>query len=467
MYYRLTYTTSSKDRKGNYFLNAKKPLSIGQSALCDVKFPESDAYEPQVFASILTGKEGNAWFVVKRSDCCRILINEEELHTAQFLKNGDSLTFIFQENSEKMLFQIHDDGDYDERNGILFKKQRTAKLHVIVSTLLVMLVSFVVIYNIFTATRKDIHRMDWTECGQAIFSLTVDSVYLLCDSVVDGREKLVTVEAIGLKEVAVGTAFLTFDAETGDTLFVTARHCVEPWINDEEWDGVSIDKNTLPEVRLATTAETKNKEAGCEKYVMRAHCVLSKGKEKYEFYSTDFCMNKSRDLVMRLGTPETPIYWRTIIPIAHRRDMELGDFAYVKAPEGIKTKEIPLLPLADWNDIVSLTKSSNKDVAILGYPLNDNGSQNVTVVMGNYMETEMPREAEKPEGCLKLSAPLNRGHSGGPIFSVIDNKLKIIGIVSKADGRANQGMFWFVPVTEVTNMHRQGDTIEEEESYRR
>ena len=100
MYYRLTYTTSSKDRKGNYFLNAKKPLSIGQSALCDVKFPESDAYEPQVFASILTAKEGNAWFVVKRSDCCRILINEEELHTAQFLKNGDSLTFIFHENSE-------------------------------------------------------------------------------------------------------------------------------------------------------------------------------------------------------------------------------------------------------------------------------------------------------------------------------------------------------------------------------
>ena len=160
-----------------------------------------------------------------------------------------------------MLFQIHDDGDYDERNGILFKKQRTAKLHVIVSTLLVMLVSFVVIYNIFTATRKDIHRMDWTECGQAIFSLTVDSVYLLCDSVVDGREKLVTVEAIGLKEVAVGTAFLTFDSETGDTLFVTARHCVEPWMT----------KTPCPRFGWRPQQKRKTKKQG----VKNMSCVLT------------------------------------------------------------------------------------------------------------------------------------------------------------------------------------------------
>ena len=33
---------------------------------------------------------------------------------------------------------------------------------------------------------------------------------------------------------------------------------------------------------------------------------------------------------MRLGTRQEEIYWRTIFPIAHRRDMELGDFAYLK-----------------------------------------------------------------------------------------------------------------------------------------
>ena len=67
-----------------------------------------------------------------------------------------------------------------------------------------------------------------------------------------------------------------------------------------------------------------------------------------------------------------------------------------------------------------------------------------------------------------MSAPINRGNSGGPIIAMIENDVKVIGIVSKADGRANQGMFWAVPVTEVLNMHRRGDKVDEDsEMYRR
>ena len=170
---------------------------------------------------------------------------------------------------------------------------------------------------------------------------------------------------------------------------------------------------------------------------------------------------------MRLGTPEKPIYWRTIIPIAKRRDMELGDFAYSKVKGMNIAKGNALISLAKWDEIVSFTNSNDRDIAVMGFPLNDNDVNNATVVYGNYMELEINGSISVPNGCLKLSALINRGNSGGPVFARIGNEIKVIGIVSKADGRAEQGLFWSVPITEVTNLHSKGDTIEDIEIFRR
>ena len=178
-------------------------------------------------------------------------------------------------------------------------------------------------------------------------------------------------------------------------------------------------------------------------------------------------MNKSRDLVMRIGNADEVFYWRTIFPIAHRRNMELGDFAYVKAKNLPKDKKIDV-KLAGWDDIINFAKSKNHDIAVVGYPLNDNDADEATVVYGNLMSFEFIDSIKEPIGCLQLSAPINPGNSGGPIIAKIDNNMKVIGIVSKADGRANQGMFWAVPVTEMTTMHQKGDKTEEDtETYRR
>jgi S1-C subfamily serine protease len=104
----------------------------------------------------------------------------------------------------------------------------------------------------------------------------------------------------------------------------------------------------------------------------------------------------------------------------------------------------------------------------MGYPLNDNNTEVVTEVWGNLMAFEYHDSLNTPIGCLQLSADINPGNSGGPVFAKIGDEIKVIGIVSKADGRANQGMFWAVPVTEVLNMHKQSDRIVEDSvTYRR
>ena len=468
MYYRLTYKASSmKDKKGDVFLNGNKPLSIGQGVACDIQLPDYGMYEPQVFASILPKETGDGWILVKRTDCCRIQVNAKEVAIAQTLNNGDVLSVSDETVDEKFRFEMFDDGEFDGKSGLVYKKHKSNRFIVAMTLIMSVLALGIAAYTIVSSNHKYIRHSDWSQYGSSIYQITVDSVYLICDSIIDGTNCSVVVEYIELQQVFVGTTFLCTDDKTGDTLFVTARHCVEPWINDNKWDGVSDKAKMSPEVRLATRAETCNRYAGYDKYILKAHCVLSKGLERYEYYSTDFFMNKSRDLVLRLGTPDNALYWRTIIPIAHRRDMELGDFAYVKAKNLIGKESVTTISLADWDDIVSFNKSGEREIAVMGFPLNDNDTNKPTVVYGNYMDLEMNDSIKTLDGCLKLSAPINRGNSGGPVFAIIGNEIKVIGIVSKADGRADQGVFWAVPITEVTNMHGNGNKIENIESFRR
>jgi len=459
MYYRLTYIASSdKARIGDHILNGDRPLNIGQGATGNVQLPESEIYEPQVYATILQQEDGEYWYIVRRTDSHHISVNGNKVFVAQILQNGDVLSFDDGAIHAELKFEIFDDGEYDARSGFVYKPHKNNRLHLITAIGLALFALVLAAYGIMLQKQADIRHSDLSQFQQSIYHITVDSVYLICDGV--------TIDSIELADVAVGTAFLVKDGD--DSLFITARHCIEPWINDEKWDGVSSKAKMSPEVRLATKAETENRLAEYNKYVLRSHCIISKGFERYDYYSTDFFMNKTRDMVMRLGTMKEVIYWRTIFPIAHRRDMELGDFAYIKVTNLTRDGNESLMSLAAWDDIKEFTKSKNHDIAVIGYPLNDNDADEVSVVYGNHTGLAFNDSITEPVGCLQMSALINRGNSGGPVVALIGNKIKVIGVVSKADGRADQGMFWAVPVTEILNMRRQGNKIEEDSViYRR
>ena len=469
MYYRLTYISSPDKRKvGDSVFNGKKPLDIGQGNSCDIQIPESELHEPYLCASILPKRtEGTdkaikdeGWYIVKRSDCLSILINGTELAIAQVLRHGDIISLIDPDTNAKakrteLKFEVFDDGEFDANRGIIFKKHNDQRKYYASTAVLALLAIGIAAYALLVLQRKDLRHEDLSKFNSAIYHITTDSVYLIQNIIEDGQHKQIVADSIELGMAAEGTAFLT-----SDSLFVTARHCIEPWIADEEWDGVSTGAKMSPEVRLATIVETGNRMAGYEKYTLRSHCVISKGFERYSYYSTDFHMNKSRDMVIRLGSAKEPLYWRSIIPIANRRNMELGDFAYLKAQNlDNEPGESHIIPMARWEEIVAFAKSYNHDIAVIGYPLNDNNSDIATAVYGNMMELEYNDTTTTAIGCLQLSAPINPGNSGGPIIAKINDEIKVIGIVSKADTRANQGMFWAVPITEVGDMHLNGDSI--------
>ena len=423
-----------------------------------MQLPESDIYEPQTYACILQNEAGDGWYLVKRTECHHVLVNGVEVAVARMLQNGDILLFNDGDDIAELKFETFYDSEYNADNGIVYKKYKSNRQYYYAVVVLGLLAFGVAIYSALLHRQLDLRHFDLNQYSKSVYRIAVDSVYLLCDGI--------AVDSIELTEVAAGTAFLALDGD--DTLFVTARHCAEPWISDEKWDGVSSKAKMSPEVRLTTKAETENRLAGYDKYVLSSHCVISRGFERYDYHSTDFFMNKTRDMVMRLGSMKEVIYWRTIFPIAHRRDMELGDFAYIKAVRMARENSEPLLSLAEWNEIKEFTKSKNHDIAVIGYPLNDNDADDASVIYGNHTEFALNDTVKSPVGCLQMSAPINRGNSGGPVVAMIGADIKVIGIVSKADGRANQGMFWAVPVTEVIDMHRHGDEVEQDSvTYRR
>ncbi len=463
MYYRLTYKASTEHSLvGDYVLCGMKPLNIGQTLACDVKISENTDYDSEIFATIIPSDDGKGWYVVCRSDHYRLRVNGQSVTIASLLQNGDELKFIDatgrgERELATLRFDIFNDGDYSASSGVLYKhKPSVARIYVVACLLLAFIsVLAVVGYSLKADDESDIYSMDFSSIEPYVCQIITDSVFL--DSLTHDGDR-VNIAAIALEQPAYGTCFIT-----DSSLLVTARHCIEPWINDESWDGKWNSKNLQPALRLATEAETRNYQLGETQFIVRSHCEVHFGMQTLEYYSTDFKLNKSRDMIACLGDDKHPVYCRTIIPIASRRDMELGDFAYVEAV-GITGSPISL---ATMDDMRNFDMKYKKNIVVLGFPVNDNNTKYVQTQQGVCQHLEWNSDSTLA-GCLQMSASINPGNSGGPVFIQSDRELKVVGIVSKADTHSQQGTFWAVPITEVHDLQKLGDKeIEDSIIFRR
>lgn len=455
MYYRLT-CKSSTDRKleGYSVFNSLKSIDIGQTSSCDIILPSNGRYEPVVFATIRPLDNGR-WCIVRRTDCYDITINQRRLAIAQELSTKDEIFFSDGENKSTFKFEKFEDGEYDAADGLVYKRHSSSVKGLVACILLALVAVGIAAYSMLGGRTKDLRHSIPPEYANALYHIAVDSVTLLHMSYTDGKPHQETIEAIELQEAAVGTCFVTDNG-----LLVTARHCLEPWLDDDTWDGKSLNEKMAPDVRMAVKAETANVLAGNDEYILRSHCIVSLGSYSREFYSTDFVMDKSRDMVLQLGTDDNPLFWRTIFPMAHRRDMELGDYAYMRLPDGISRQNA--LHIANKEEIEKFGEPQNDhDIAVMGYPVNDNDADdNVKTNFGNAQPLELD-DNKNFVGCMQMTAPINRGNSGGPVLAFIDGKLKVIGIVSKADRRADQQTFWAVPVSEIARTHGSSGKVKD------
>lgn len=430
-----------KDSQGRQYLNRDNVMHIGQTDLCEVRLPNESQYEDAVLAVIVKRDADKGWRLVRMSPFKEheVRVNGMPVENVHLLNDGDRIAFEGQKN--EFVFNIRDDESYTS-SGIVMAQgnNRVVKIWMILMTLGLLLFGLGYYYN-RSITSSMINR-----AKTSTYRIVVDSVKLV--KVKNGVSTVVESYA----ETFRGTLFLT-----DDSLLVTARHCVEPWLNvpdNLELDTISDD--VPQDVKMALKAVTNEfaSDDGTE-LKMVSVCSIYQIEPEYKFLfkveSSDFVIDKSRDNIIEYGDFDHVYYWRSISARPRDIDMMMGDFAYMPT-KGLPIKPSGTIHLANEKDFQQMAKKDVIDIVILGYPsrmsVNDNKIQQAKGSLKNSIALD---ENGKVKHVIAHSGEIGPGYSGGPVLTKQGFSWYAIGVVSVTDKYVKQ-QFYSVPVIEIEQM---------------
>lgn len=451
-YYSLTFRTPCDGHTvGSRLLNAENVIYIGQQESADIRIPCSPSMLPQAFAVIVPNEDGESWRLVKQTDFYEIRVNGTAMNYVHALESGDMIEF---EGSQplKLRFMLHDDTSYDVAGNIAFQKRLFSPLGMAV--VLVLLVALIV--GVVTGKQKydtymsDFTKADTTDIKESVYMITVDCIMLQMHAPGYASGVYETVDTTEPNEYTHGTCFFT-----QDSLCITARHCVEPWITFN-WHEYNENTRVLPkEVEWVLKAETSMVNQTDTIYRVVTKCSVLDGDSCiYTFLSSGCSFNRSRDNIFRMGSEG--LVWRNCVPFYNRLDMELGDFAFIKADRAGELQLADLDYMDPW-DFRTLKKM------IAGFPKLNNIDFMTKTVGG----ITLPRLDEQgvPISAMLLSVGVPAGYSGSPVIVKRGGDLYVVGILSKADDFDKDQTSYAVPSTEITDYNPE--KANEQTRYRR
>lgn len=411
--------------KGIFVAGTDRIMKIGQIDGCDLKIINHTQYADEMFAKIIPNRENDGWHLIKVTRHWPILINGVEMNRVYYLADGDVIDFP----NASCRFNIHD--GRQEAPAVVHIHKRNGRLLwslVVVVAILAALVGF----RIYDSARENLSSAMLRDIESSIFSTRVDSLLLMKgDSVIDRY-----VYAAG----PVGTAFLT-----SDSLVVTARHCIQPWLNQilpHEFS--SIPSITDWPVRQALFVETENQLTGLPEYRIVSFISLTDEQgDSFPFSSDDMAMNTEDDEIVELGSFSEAKYWRSISHRYSNRDMMLGDIAVAKFSKAGS------IPIADFDDINRLLSDKGVKLSFFGHP--DSG------VNGNLLdrqtdELRLPVVSLESDSSrlfmLAHGGALSPGFSGGPVIVRDGRGFKAVGVISVIDDK-NGYRSYSVPTSEI------------------
>lgn len=409
-------------RNGIYTACSNRVTVIGQQDGCDIRIVNHSQYSDVVFAKIVPNLDGNGWHLVKVPPYYYpILINGLEINRVHFLQDGDNIecpngSFRFNirdgEQLSPSIMHIHKNGK------ILWSL-----------VAVVVLIALIVGYRIYDSQRESLSDMMKRNIEASLFSTRVDSLQLLYgDSVMDSYTY-----ASG----PVGTAFLT-----NDSLIITARHCIQPWLNQV----LPEDYAKIPEIAdwpisTALFAETNNQLNDSVIYDIISYMTFTdENGNSFSISSNKFSINFDNDDIIELGNYKSTKYWRSISHRYSRRDMMLDDVAVAKFDKA------GFIPLASPYEIRRLLSSRSVKLHFFGHP--------DAAVTGNsldYKSDNLRVKLSEENGHISVLAHeggLTPGFSGAPVIVRDGIGFKAVGIASVIDER-NSNRSYSVPVSEV------------------
>lgn len=412
-------------RNGIFENPSSKTVYIGQSPGCDIRVPNNSEFEDEIIAKIDPDRDGEGWHLVRLSGNFSLSVNGVQVNRVAYLRNHD----LIQVEGEKMRFEVKD-GDLASTNVYHVTRSNSVLLWSI--GVFVLLLGGIVAWLIYAGQRENLSDEMKRSVERSLYTVRVDSLHLM------NRDSLVDVYYY--TSPPVGTAFLT-----EDSLLVTARHCLQPWLNVVAPQDYGLLADMEDEtVRMALKAETRNQLEGNDAMRVISYITLtSENGDTISLNSENFFIDEALDEIVETGSYELPQYWRSISYRYNRRDMMMGDLAYAKV--NMKGS----IPLASASDINRLLKKKGVKLTFFGHP--------VAGVTGSRLELKtdelrLPLETipELPDRTFLLAHEglLTPGFSGGPVIVRDGAGFRAVGVVSVTDDR-NGYRSYSVPTNEI------------------
>lgn len=432
-----------RHRAGEIIVNKQNLLQIGQTEDCDVMLPNRSIYEGVVMAVIKPNTDASGWRLIKVSPFYNVLVNRMPVEIVHYLNDGDRITIDGIE--QELLFHVRYDGHYDCNRGTQWMVGDSASWRrwIMAVVVLCLFISGLSLFSIVQNRRQatSIERM-YSEAQKSVFKIRVDSIAWLRIT----PEDTVIMDVYSLSEKntsrIVGTAFLTTDS-----LLITARHCVEPWLNDRNVLSSTIreDYHFKP-VYWALVSETYNQcHDNDTLYLLSSACTVWQGDKGEEFMwkqaSEDFQFNKDYDEIVELGDFDSVYYWRSMARRGQRNDMMRADIAYMKTPhEGS-------LRMAHRDQMHGLL-SEGKRLDFIGYPMFAEIKKEHAFGELKHSYRGGGDNSDAYFEMLEHNGELLPGYSGAPVILCDRDDWYVVGVVSVIDA-INESRIYSVPITEV------------------
>lgn len=438
-YYSLTFLVSCDGHTvGSRLFNAENSLFIGQQESADIHLVCRAGLLPQPFAVILPNDNGESWRLVRQTDFYNISVNGTSVDYACLLTDGDVIEMAA-DKPLKLRFSLHDDTSYDSAMGIDYRqKSRTRKIATGLLLVVAILASFIAGLLAFSRDADKFTEADIADLENSVYMIRVEGIMLQMHTPAMVAGAYETIEWTEPSTPTYGTCFFTYDS-----LCITARHCIEPWLIFD-WS-LQHDASDIPdEVKWALKAETSVFNREDTTYRVVTECKIYDGKNCIlTCQSSDFNFNRSHDDIIRLF--DEGYVWRNINPLFSRRDMELGDFAFMK------TERKGELRLKNFERDTTWRYDA-KEKKLAGYPKTNNVERSI-INVDNVFKPEL-REW-RPVTNIKLKVDATEGYSGAPVIVKEEGKMHVIGIMSKSDDYDESNIFYAVPSSEITNYNKE------------
>lgn len=449
-YYTLRFTRDDAYHKaGEQVANADNTLYIGQTDACDIRLSNESQYEDAVIAVIEKRPDGKGWKLICTSPYKEheVRVNGTPINIMHFLSNGDRIAFAGQR--QELTFNIREDGMYTSSGIVALEKHSNLPVVAWLVVISLALVGFA-LYQLNTGPMSE--RMI-KRAMLSVYQIKVDSVQLVAHY---GDSTAVCQTAYLHDEF--GTAFLTTDGS-----LVTARHCIEPWLNVPQGAHLDTSSNSpFPHISMALKATTRNVIAENEndytRWEMVSYCSLRKPEVSdsvlLRVTSTAFVMNDSRDHIMELGVFSHQYFWRSIKVRQNRTDMMLGDIAFLPQANSMLHQDGTIM-MATKERVTKLCHKVNRDLVIVGRTTSNMGSKPLQSSKAQLMRqiTEANCCDGYPNIVIAHDGNISQGFSGGPLmtrFGLFD--WCVIGVVSVTD-TGNSNWYYSVPISEIERMN--------------